>query len=151
MRQQKKQLYLDVCTLCRPFDDQRAMRVRLETDAYYLILQAVKNARYEMIISAVHFEEIQAITDIQERYEVLSILNQYGTKSLFDALLVKQRAEELYHKGLGIADAAHIAFAEAISDVFISCDDKLLKKCRKHHITIPTLNPVAFAMQEDLR
>lgn len=151
MRQQKKRLYLDVCTLCRPFDDQKATRVRLETDAYYLILHAIKNLRYEMMVSAAHFEEIQAITATQERYEILSMLNQYGTRHLFDVSRTKQRAEELYLKGFGIGDAAHIAFAEAISDVFISCDDKLLKKCRKHHIIIPTLNPVAFAMQEDLR
>ena len=78
----KKRLYLDVCTLCRPFDNQQAMRIRMETDAYYLILQAIRGGRYEMMMSKVHFEEIYAITDIQERYEVLAILNQYG-KSIF--------------------------------------------------------------------
>ena len=35
----KLKLYLDVCTLCRPFDDQNRMRIRLETDSYYLIMQ----------------------------------------------------------------------------------------------------------------
>ena len=35
----KPLLYLDVCTLCRPFDDQNMMRIRLETDSYHLILQ----------------------------------------------------------------------------------------------------------------
>lgn len=47
-----------------------------------LILQAIRRGRYEMMMSKVHFEEIYAITDIQERYEVLAILNQYG-KSIF--------------------------------------------------------------------
>jgi len=40
---QKKRLYLDVCTLCRPFDDQNMMRIRLETDAFYLILRNIQN------------------------------------------------------------------------------------------------------------
>ena len=146
----KKRLYLDVCTLCRPFDNQYAMRIRLETDAYYLILQAIRRGRYEMMMSKVHFEEIYAITDIQERYEVLAILNQYGKEQVCEISQVKARAEQLHIKGFGIADAAHIAFAEASSDVFISCDDKLLKKCHKSHIIIPALNPVAFAIQEEL-
>ncbi len=55
-------LYLDVCTLCRPFDDQNLMRIRLETDAVYLILQNVLNGHYEMVTSPVHFKEIEAIT-----------------------------------------------------------------------------------------
>ena len=56
----KKALYLDVCTLCRPFDDQSQMRIRLETNAYYLILQAIRNTHYDMLVSAVHFEEVSA-------------------------------------------------------------------------------------------
>lgn len=44
-----KKLYLDVCTLCRPFDDQNVMRIRLETDAFYLILQNIQNGKYEMM------------------------------------------------------------------------------------------------------
>ena len=31
-------VYLDVCALCRPFDDQAHMRIRLETEAVQLIL-----------------------------------------------------------------------------------------------------------------
>jgi hypothetical protein len=38
--------YLDVCTLCRPFDDQNMMRIRLETDSYHLILQAIQDGEY---------------------------------------------------------------------------------------------------------
>jgi hypothetical protein len=36
-----KTLYLDVCTYCRPFDNQDALRIRLETEAFYLILQHI--------------------------------------------------------------------------------------------------------------
>ena len=67
-----KKVYIDVCTLCRPFDDQDVMRIRLETDAYYLILQAIQNEKYEMIVSPVHHEEINAIENVQERYEILA-------------------------------------------------------------------------------
>ena len=37
----KMRLYLDVCTFCRPFDNQNMMRIRLETDSYYLMNETV--------------------------------------------------------------------------------------------------------------
>ncbi|VAX31569.1 hypothetical protein MNBD_NITROSPIRAE03-72 [hydrothermal vent metagenome] len=74
---QRKKLYIDVCTLCRPFDDQDIMRIRL--------------------------------------------------------------------------DAAHLAFAEATADVFITCDDKLLKKAKRNNIKIQSVSPLEFCAMEDLK
>jgi hypothetical protein len=47
------------------------MRIRLETTAYYLILQSLQDARYAMIVSPVHFEEATAISDVEERREIM--------------------------------------------------------------------------------
>ena len=79
--QSKKVVYLDVCTICRPFDDQAVMRIRLEANAYYLILQAIQDSKYEMIASPVHFEEINAISDPQERREILALLTRLSTRA----------------------------------------------------------------------
>jgi len=148
---QKERLYLDVCTLCRPFDDQTVMRIRLETDAYYLILQSIQNGRYEMITSPVHVKEIEAIEDVHERMELMVLLNRFGLRPVCDLLKVRKRAEQLYLLKFGVADAAHVAFAEETADVFISCDDKLLKKCRKNGVNVLSLNPVEFCVRENLR
>ena len=67
-----KSVYLDVCTFCRPYDDQSLMRIRLETDALYLILQHVQNSRYTMIVSPVHVREVDAIEEPHERLEVMT-------------------------------------------------------------------------------
>lgn len=64
-----KKLYLDVCTVCRPFDNQNNMRIRLETDAYYLILNGIQNNIYEMMISLMHFKELESIEDIREKIQ----------------------------------------------------------------------------------
>ncbi|MEK8020003.1 MAG: hypothetical protein VSS75_024280 [Candidatus Parabeggiatoa sp.] len=37
-----KRVYLDVCALSRPFDDQRQVRIQLESSAVTLILEHVK-------------------------------------------------------------------------------------------------------------
>ncbi len=148
---QKKRLYLDVCTLCRPFDDQDIMRIRLETDAFYLILQSIQNKTYEMIVSPVHLKEIEDIEGTSERLDVVILLDKYGVKPQCDLNKIRKRAEQLYLLKFGVADAVHVAFAEATSDVFISCDDRLLKKCNKSKVNVSAMNSVDFCLKEDLR
>ena len=150
-RQNQKTLYLDICTLCRPFDDQSLMRIRLETDAYYLILQALQDAKYRMVVSPVHIEEANAISDVEERQEILSVLDKLGTTAECDMAATRTRAEYLHFRKFGIADAAHVAFAEATSDVFITCDDRLVRKCRREKVGVTTVNPVEFTIAEDLK
>ncbi len=127
------------------------MRIRLETDAFYLIFEAIKNGRYKMAVSRAHLEEIACITDIQEKYDLMSMLNKHGKKLDCDLTKARIRADELHGRKFGIADAAHLAFAEATSDIFISCDDKLVKKCNKTDIMIPVMNPVEFSSKKDLQ
>ena len=147
----RKKLYLDVCTLCRPFDDQNIMRIRLETDAFYLILQNIQNKLYEMVVSPVHFKEIETIEELRERLWLLDLLGRYGVRLSCDSSKIRKRAGQLCNLKLGIADAAHVAFAEATSDLFITCDDKLLRKCNKSNVKISVVSPVDFCFKEDLR
>lgn len=150
-QQNRKKVYLDVCTLGRPFDDQSQMRVRLETDAYYLILQSLQQRRYHLIVSSVHFEEVGSIRDLEERQETLTMLQTLGTRAKGDLKLIRARAETLFTRKFGVADAAHVAFAEATADFFISCDDRLIKKCKREKIAIPAMNPVEFIVAEELK
>jgi predicted nucleic acid-binding protein len=150
-RQNQKTLYLDICTLCRPFDDQSLMRIRLETDAYYLILQALQDAKYAMVVSPVHIEEANAISDVEERREILAVLEKLGTAAGCDMAATRARAEYLHSRKFGIADAAHVAFAEATADVFITCDDQLMRKCRREKVGVTTVNPIEFTITEDLK
>ena len=89
-------MYLDACTLCRPYDDQNLMRIRLETDAFYLMLQHVQNGRYTMIISPVHFREVADIEETRERAEVTALLHRYGTSPSSDLSSVRKQAEALH-------------------------------------------------------
>ena len=127
-------VYLDVCALSRPFDDQSFIRIRLETEAVNLILSKVQESQLNLAISPVHLLEIRAIPDTLERLELLSVIEHYGVSLDIDMSSARRRAEEFTALGFGPADAAHVAFAEAGNAYFISCDDRLLKKCRKHSI-----------------
>lgn len=144
-------VYLDVCALCRPFDDQSLLRIRLETEAVNLILSKVHKGRLALGISPAHLVEIRAIPHVLERTELLTILEQYGVLLDVDKSDVRKRAEELVSLGFGPADAAHIAFAETGKAKFITCDDRLLKKCAKHKIRTWCGTPVHFCAEEELR
>ncbi|OQA55716.1 MAG: hypothetical protein BWY45_02080 [Euryarchaeota archaeon ADurb.Bin294] len=54
--------YLDVCCLCRLFDDQSQFRVRIETDAVEEIL-ALCYSRFSLISSTPIFYEISRMND----------------------------------------------------------------------------------------
>lgn len=146
-----KSIYLDVCTLCRQYDDQSYSRIHLETIAVRLILKKVEAGQFSVVYSPVHKLEISDISNDAERIDLLLFLEQLGVKHNIDKKAARMRVEELSQQGFGPADAAHLAFAEAAKADFISCDDKLIKKCSKISINVWAGNPVSFCNKEDLK
>ncbi len=144
-------LYLDVCTLCRPFDNQNDMRIRLETDAYFLILNAIQIGKYEMVTSTMHIKELESIEDIKERIQIIHLLDEFSKNFKYDFGKAQKRAEELISLKLGTADAVHLAFAEQSSDFLITCDDKFEKRSKKITKSIKVVNPVEFCIKEDMK
>ena len=145
-----KTLYLDVCFLCRPFDDQNQLRIRLETDAMFLILRRIETGLYRAVVSPVHYKEVGAIRETSERLEMESLLSRLDKSCLFDLNQARHRAETLIDLGFGIADAAHVAFAEQSAEFFITCDDKLLKRCAQAGLQIAAVSPLEFIAKEEL-
>ncbi len=144
-------IYLDACTLCRPFDDQRYVRVRLESDATKLILENVRNRKLKLAVSPVHRKEIWAIPDLAERIEILSLLDNFGKLVKVDMAEACIKAQQLFDNGFGVADAAHVAFAEAAGANFVTCDDRLLKRCLKSDLKIWCGDPLQFCLKENLK
>jgi predicted nucleic acid-binding protein len=146
-----RRIYMDVCVLGRPFDDQVYLRIRLETEAVNLILSKVREGIFRLAVSPVHSVEIGAIEDAIERIELETILRELGEPITGDLGKIKARAEDLVRLGFGVADAAHVAFAEYSKANFISCDEKLLRKCITHKIGVWCGNPVKFCEKEGLK
>jgi len=104
-----------------------------------------------LIKSPIHIKEIESISDSLERIELLRLLDTYGSQSKYDSKIIKTRTEELISKKFGIADAVHVAFSEFYNSDFITCDDKLLKKCKKYITKINCINPIMFCEMENLK
>ncbi len=146
-----KIVYLDVCALCRPFDDQQQGRIRLETSAVELILAHIRQTDLTLIVSPVHHLEIEATADMEERKQLLLLLNREGTHLDFDLPAVRTRAEQWTAQGLGAADAAHVTFAEAAGADFVTVDDRLLKQCRRLEPPVWCGTPQAYCDKEHLQ
>jgi predicted nucleic acid-binding protein len=144
-------VYLDVCALCRPFDNQDFLRIRMETEAVNLILAKIKMGVCKMLVSPVHRREIDAIPDILERVELQTILDKYGDDVKVNVSEARSRAEKFVLQGFGVADAAHVAFAEASEAYFISCDDRLIKKCISSKVKVWCGTPLTYCAYMELK
>jgi hypothetical protein len=124
-------LYLDLCCLKRPFDDQSQPRIRLESEAV-LGLLALESSELRFVRSpALMLENSQ--NPIQERALRVGEWLSAQPPAAADLPALQQRTMELMKLGLKNFDALHIASAEqARADVMGSCDDQLLGAARRN-------------------
>jgi len=120
-------IYLDVCCLNRPFDDQAQDRIRLEAEAVLLILNRIHSGSWRLIGSEVIDFEIDQSRDLQRADRVRQVAGiahrivRVGEKEV-------HRAEQLEEMGFREFHALHLACAESAgADVFLSTDDRLLR------------------------
>jgi predicted nucleic acid-binding protein len=148
----KLRIYLDLCALQRPYDDQAYPRIQAETAAVMLITAQVKRKKYVLMFSPVHVVELSADRDETKRLELQKLLLSYGedAASLVEYKAVALRGLDLESRGLGIADAMHAAYAEACAADFITCDDDLLRKCLRHRVETWCGTPLDFGKKEGL-
>ena len=78
-------------------------------------------------------------------------LKESGVQPAWDMARLRARAEHLHEMGFGVADAAHVAFAEASAQVLITCDDRLLRRCMKTETALAVMGPTEFCVKEGLR
>ncbi len=124
-------IYLDVCCLNRPFDDQRQERVRLEAEAVLTILRRVEAGVWELVGSEIVEFETGRMTDLERRQRVNALAGLATIKSLLDSA-AKVRAQEWIKLGVKPVDALHLACASgAGADVFLTTDDQLLHAIRR--------------------
>ena len=119
-------IYLDVCCLNRPFDDQRQDRIRLESEAVLLILAHLETDEWEWISSEVVDWDIEQTPD-PERKTRVRLLSTYAHSSIPVRQAEVDRARHFEGFGFRGFDALHLACAESgAADVFLTTDDTLL-------------------------
>ena len=140
-------VYLDNCCYNRPFDDQRQLKVRLETEAKLRVQAMMRSGEVEYAWSDMLCQEVGDNPFPTRR---LRIMEWMDGASVYVEITpeVEADANELIDRGLGVADAIHLACAKAVDcDWFMTTDKEILKKVRSFGIT-RVANPVDFVVEE---
>ena len=141
-------IYLDHCAYNRPFDDQRNIKIQLETSAKLFIQDQIRQGKYDLVWSYMSDFENSYNPYIENRnsiqaWEYVAI---FRCKSSEKILLL---GNSIIKKGIRINDALHIACAiESQCKYFITTDIGLINK---EIDNINIINPIDFIrkMEED--
>lgn len=118
-------IYLDVCCINRPFDDQNQDRIRMESEAVLAILKRCLIDWTLMGSEAIDYE-ISRIPDAERRRKLERIASISIEKILVDEAIAA-RALEIENLGLGGVDALHVSCAERCADVMLTTDDEIIR------------------------
>lgn len=121
-------IYLDVCCLNRPFDDQRQDRIHLESEAVITILKQVETGDWRWINSSVVLFEINQTPHPDRKNRLLKLCNAASEIIRLDEEIYAI-SENLKKAGFKSYDALHLACAKKAGvDIMLSTDNKLIKK-----------------------
>jgi predicted nucleic acid-binding protein len=138
---------MDVCCLNRPFDDLSQDRVRLEAEAVTDILDRCRSGHWSLTASEVIDFELSAVKN-EDKLLRIKQLYSLADNRLFLTDQAKIRAASLRGQGLALFDSLHLAVAETFQqDVFLTTDDKLLKRVQNIASGIRVANPVTWFME----
>ncbi|MBW4606048.1 MAG: PIN domain-containing protein [Hassallia sp. WJT32-NPBG1] len=142
-------IYLDVCCLNRPFDDQTEERIRLEAEAVMLILNRCQNTQWQILGSEVIDDELEQ-TPAGERKRQMMLWASLAITRISITEQVKSRGRQLAGLGFKAYDASHIACAEvANADVFLTTDDRMLRLAARHSgmLQVRVENPLRWVQE----
>ena len=139
-------IYLDACCLNRPFDNQKQIRVRLESEAITLILSNFENGKWIWISSEVIQQEIEKNPNMSRRNKVMALTN-YADITVSLSVSEVKRAKLLTTLGFKYFDALHLACAESgKASLFLTTDDRLLRRAHRFadQIKLRVENPLIW-------
>jgi len=142
-------IYLDVCCLNRPLDDQNQPRIRLEAEAIISILHRLHLRDWEWFSSDAVALEIDQTPHLERRntlWLVAAQAHHWITIQTTEA----NRSQQLEQLGFQAMDALHLASAEsAMADIFLTTDDKLLKLATRlsSQLQVKVANPVFWLLE----
>ena len=140
-------IYMDACSLNRPFDDLSQDRVYLEAEAVLSIISHCEKGTWTLIKSNAIYYELSNISDA-ERFEKVQALYSSANERITLTTEAEQRAKHFQNNGVKPFDSIHLALAETYKvDVILTTDDRLLKASKRLNVKIKTANPIAWLVE----
>ena len=136
-------IYLDNCCFNRPFDDQKQLRIKLETEAKLHIQEDIRSGSYQLIWSYMLDYE-NSRNPFRERLEQITKWRAYSKADIEEDEKIVDIATRISQHGIKKMDSLHIACAiTAEADYFLTTDDEVLKKAI-HIQGIRITDPIGF-------
>lgn len=140
-------LYLDNCCYNRPFDNQKFIKIKLETEAKLFIQEKVKAGKYNIVWSYILDFENSA-NPFEERKEAIKFWRSIAIEDTEENEEILSNAYEIRKYNVKSKDALHLACAIYLKcDYFITTDETIIKKMCKFE-RIKVLNPIEFINKE---
>jgi hypothetical protein len=103
-------LYLDLCALNRPFDNQKQTRIHIETEAKLVILEKILMNEYQLIWSyMLDFENLANPFD--ERRNAIKLWKSNATVDVAETKEILEVARYHILQGIRNKDALHLGCA----------------------------------------
>ena len=126
-------IYLDTCCLNRLFDQPTQGRIIEEAQATNQVLTYCFSGHWHWVSSKVVADEIQQTPDLGRRIQIKNWLT-FAHQIVSVGKREISRGVQLESLGFKEQDALHLACAESgEADVFLTTDDKLLKRAQRYH------------------
>jgi hypothetical protein len=142
-------IYLDVCCLNRPFDDQTQERIRLEAEAVLRILVKFQIGDWQLLGSEAFDDELEN-TPEGTRKRQMRLWAALAISKVNITEQIESRGLELAEMGFKDYDALHIACAEVgNADVFLTTDDRMLRLAVRHSgmLQVRVENPLRWLLE----
>lgn len=136
-------IYLDNCCFNRPFDDQKQIRIRIETEAKLFIQEEIFAGKFRLAWSYILDYE-NAANPFLERKETIGNWKKRAIVDTDETHNLLELARQLNANGIKSKDALHIASSVVMQcEYFITTDLYLIKKLANFE-GIKVVSPVDF-------
>jgi predicted nucleic acid-binding protein len=140
-------IYLDNCCFNRPFDDQKQLRIKLETEAKLYIQERIVQGKVELAWSYILDFENEA-NPFEQRKLAIRDWKVYACVDTDETKEILGTAERFERMGVRSKDSLHLACAVAMKcEYFLTTDDQLVKKA-SGVTEIKVTDPVSFIREE---
>ncbi len=120
-------IYFDNCCFNRPFDDQKQLRIRLETEAKLNIQERILKKEIELAWSYIlDFEN--AANPFEQRKLAINGWKDHASVDTDEIKEVVEKAERFHQMGIKSKDSLHLSCAILMEcEYFLTTDDELIK------------------------
>ncbi len=144
-------IYLDYNCFQRGFDDPRQIKIQLEALACKEIFSKAEKKEIDLVWSFMHEDENILCPFLERKLAVYRLSALCKIRIGGPEKAIHYLAKDFQQKAkLSAKDAVHLACANHIkSSIFLTCDDKLIKRAKRLNLDMKLMNPVDYIREAE--